>query len=87
MLFEEMLSGEPLPVASQITLEIGDQLRDTVGGLEKGIERDGSLQREEIHEKSGGGVHEGPVATTVRGSAADFAALAQSDDPPATLIN
>ena len=33
------------------------------------------------------GVHEGPVATTVRGSAADFAALAQSDDPPATLIN
>ena len=33
------------------------------------------------------GVHEGEVAATVRGSARDFAELAQSDDPPATLIN
>jgi ubiquinone biosynthesis protein UbiJ len=33
------------------------------------------------------GVHEGPVNTTVRGGAGDFAALARSDDPAAALIN
>lgn len=33
------------------------------------------------------GVHDGPVTTRVRGGASDFAALATSDDPTATLIN
>ena len=33
------------------------------------------------------GVHDGAVATRVRGSAADFAELAASKDPAATLIN
>mgnify|MGYP006271524855 FL=1 len=33
------------------------------------------------------GVHEGEVATRVRGSAGDFAELAATDDPAATLIN
>jgi len=33
------------------------------------------------------GVYEGPVTTRVRGGASDFAALATSDDPTATLIN
>ena len=33
------------------------------------------------------GVYEGPVATRVRGTAADFGELARSADPAATLIN
>jgi len=33
------------------------------------------------------GVHDGEVATRVRGSAEDFAELARADDPAATLIN
>jgi ubiquinone biosynthesis protein UbiJ len=33
------------------------------------------------------GVHEGPVDARVRGSSSDFAELAGSDDPTATLIN
>ncbi|MFK7829649.1 MAG: SCP2 domain-containing protein [Congregibacter sp.] len=33
------------------------------------------------------GAHEGPVATSVIGSAEDFRALAQADDPAAALIN
>lgn len=33
------------------------------------------------------GVHEGDVATSVRGEASDFAELASSPDPAATLIN
>ncbi|MCB1841706.1 MAG: SCP2 sterol-binding domain-containing protein [Halioglobus sp.] len=33
------------------------------------------------------GVHEGPVTTSISGSAADFADLARADDPAATLIN
>lgn len=33
------------------------------------------------------GVHDGPVATRVTGSAEDFAELARADDPAATLIN
>lgn len=33
------------------------------------------------------GVYDGPVTTRVRGTAADFAELARSDDPAATLIN
>jgi ubiquinone biosynthesis protein UbiJ len=33
------------------------------------------------------GVYEGPVTTRVRGGASDFAALATSEDPTATLIN
>lgn len=33
------------------------------------------------------GVHEGPVATRVTGTAQDFASLAQADDPAAALIN
>lgn len=33
------------------------------------------------------GVHEGPVTTSLRGEASDFAELATSRDPAATLIN
>ena len=33
------------------------------------------------------GVHDGPVTTRVRGGASDYAALATSEDPTATLIN
>ena len=33
------------------------------------------------------GVHPGPVTTAVRGTASDFAELATSEDPAATLIN
>ena len=33
------------------------------------------------------GLHEGPVTTSVRGNASDFAELATSSDPTATLIN
>ena len=33
------------------------------------------------------GIHEGPVTTSVRGEASDFAELATAKDPAATLIN
>ena len=33
------------------------------------------------------GIHEGPVTTSVRGQASDFAALATATDPAAALIN
>jgi len=44
-----------------------------------------------LHPRNGGlrltGHHEGPVTTSLRGHAADFAELATADDPAATLIN
>lgn len=43
-----------------------------------------SDERGELHLR---GVHEGPVATRVVGSAEDFAQLARSEDPAAALIN
>lgn len=33
------------------------------------------------------GIHEGPVTTSIHGSAADFSALANASDPAAALIN
>lgn len=44
-----------------------------------------------LHPRDGGlrltGHHDGPVTTSLRGEAADFAELASSRDPAATLIN
>lgn len=44
-----------------------------------------------LHIANGGlrltGIYEGPVTTSITGEAADFSALATSEDPTATLIN